>query len=129
MAMDCASQQLRRWKNASILVSPSPSGKDQSGNPGGNGWHDPITRELLHEQIPKIGIYRLQWTPGSTTGLRLTRAIHELRTADVFCICDVSLRLQGVVNAKLCPRAIARPRWFTAMLHRAHSEKSPRQRE
>jgi CRP/FNR family transcriptional regulator, cyclic AMP receptor protein len=30
-------------------------GKVQSGNPGGDDWHDPIARELFHEQVRKLG--------------------------------------------------------------------------
>ena len=35
-------------------------GNVQSGNAGGDDWHDPIARELFHEQIPQIGFYRIQ---------------------------------------------------------------------
>jgi predicted site-specific integrase-resolvase len=40
-------------------------GKVQSGNPGGDDRHDPIARELFHEQIPQIGFYRIQRKAGS----------------------------------------------------------------
>ena len=35
-------------------------GTFQSGNAGGDDRHDPIARELFHEQIPQIGFYRIQ---------------------------------------------------------------------
>jgi len=36
-------------------------GKVQSGNSGGDDRHDPIARELFHEQVPQIGLHRIQW--------------------------------------------------------------------
>ena len=35
-------------------------GNVQSGNAGGDDRHDPVACELLHEQIPQIGFYRIQ---------------------------------------------------------------------
>jgi hypothetical protein len=39
--------------------------KVQSGNPRADGRYDAISREPFHEQIPEIGLYRLQWKIGS----------------------------------------------------------------
>ncbi len=38
----------------------------QPGNLGGNGWHHPLARQLLHEQIPKARIHSLQRRTEST---------------------------------------------------------------
>ena len=35
-------------------------GNIQSGNAGGDDRHDPVARELFHEQVPQIGLYRIQ---------------------------------------------------------------------
>jgi CRP/FNR family cyclic AMP-dependent transcriptional regulator len=37
----------------------------QSGNAGGDDRHDASARELFHEQIPQIRLYRIQWKTGS----------------------------------------------------------------
>ena len=33
----------------------------QPGNIGRDDWHDPISRQLLHEQIPQTWLHQLQW--------------------------------------------------------------------
>ena len=35
-------------------------GNVQSGNAGGDDRHDPIARQLFHEQVPQIGLHRIQ---------------------------------------------------------------------
>ena len=40
--------------------------KVQSGNPRGDDRYDPIAREPFHEQIPQIGLYRIQWKTGNS---------------------------------------------------------------
>jgi hypothetical protein len=37
--------------------------EDQSGDASRDDRHDAFPREPLHEQVPQIGFYRLQWTP------------------------------------------------------------------
>ena len=39
-------------------------GKVQSGNAGGDDRYDAITREFLHEQIPQVGLHRIQRKAG-----------------------------------------------------------------
>jgi hypothetical protein len=40
-------------------------GQVHSGNTGGDDRHDPIAREFFHEQIPQIGLYRIQRKTGN----------------------------------------------------------------
>ena len=39
--------------------------KVQSGNPRGDDRDDPIPCQLLHEQIPQVGLYPIQWETGN----------------------------------------------------------------
>ena len=40
-------------------------GKFSQETPRGDDWHDPIARELFHEQVPQIGLYRIQRKTGN----------------------------------------------------------------
>ncbi len=39
--------------------------QDQSGDPRGDGGHNPVAGQLLHEQIPEVGFHSLQRWVGS----------------------------------------------------------------
>jgi CRP/FNR family transcriptional regulator, cyclic AMP receptor protein len=70
---DLIDQLFNSSEKAARPTSPSPCkfrqgrqagadrGKVQSGNAGGNDRHDPITGKFFHEQIPKVGLHRIQW--------------------------------------------------------------------
>jgi hypothetical protein len=52
--------KLNRLIRNLITKAGADRGKVQSGNAGGDDRYDPIARELFHEQIPQIGIHRIQ---------------------------------------------------------------------
>ena len=60
-------------------------GKVQSGNAGGDDRHDPIARELFHEQIPQIGFYRIQRKTGSPQFLVERDFVRQARDRNEGC--------------------------------------------
>jgi hypothetical protein len=57
-AQDCRLGPIQPW-DVKDFLRPG-RGRGQSGNAGGDDRHDPIARELFHEQISQIGLYRIQ---------------------------------------------------------------------